>query len=484
LKLAAYVIDKPVAKIINTSLLKGIFPKAWKLARITPIHKAGPATNVENFRPISILPILSKIIERHVHQALYKYLTRYELLSQDQSGFRSLHSCATSLTHLVNKWYAALDTGNIIGCLSVDLRRAFDVLSHDILLQKLEIYRFNDLSLRWFSSYLSDRQQSVKISDVMSSFSCIKHGVPQGSILGPLMFILYVNDLPLAVPDLGVNMYADDTEFESIQKTIEECNAVLQENISNVNNWCNNNKLIINEQKTKAMIVCSEQKHNRLDASSFQLTMNGKNLENVSHMKILGVTIDQCLKWDVHVTNVCTKLSQMSGLLWNIKDDLTFDTRQIFYYSHVLPVIDYCSIVWGQCNITLLGRIYMLQKRIARNVLKNYVVSEIELFKKLNWLNIYKRITYQTVIMVYKSVNGMTPSYLSNVFHFSGENYEYILRNSGINLRLPKPRTNMMKRSFTYCGAQLWNSIPVEVRQATTVNEFKNKCKSYLLNMD
>ena len=148
----------------------------------------------------------------------------------------------------------------------------------------------------------------------------------------------------------------------------------------------------------------------------------------------------------------------MSGLLWRIKHYLTFDTQKLFYYSYILPVFDYCLLIWSQCNKTLLDSLYRLQKRVARMVLDDYEINENDLFKCLKWLTIYQRVEYQTVLMVYKSLHGLTPSYISDLFRISGENYRYNLTNSHINLHLPKSRTNMMKRSFSYKGAQLWNT--------------------------
>ena len=375
-----------------------------------------------------------------------------------------------------------MDTGEVVACLAVDLRRAFDVLSHKVLIEKLRLYGCSETCLKWFESYLSNRKQSVKLLNTMSTSSALNHGVPQGSILGPLLFIVYANDLPLAVPNINVNMYADDSTFSTAQKNIAECQNILQDNIRNIEEWCTQNRLLINVNKTKCMIICSEQKHRQMDNTSFDLVLNGNVLETVSSMKILGINIDDCLLWRNQVDLICTKVYQMSGLLWRIKHYLTFDTRKLFYYSYILPVFDYCLLIWGQCNKTLLDRLYRLQKRVARMVLDDYEINENDLFKCLKWLTIYQRVEYQTVLMVYKSLHGLTPSYISDLFHTSGENYRYSLRNSHINLHLPKPRTNMMKRSFSYKGAYLWNSLPIEVRESQSLNGFKYKCKQYLLS--
>ena len=203
------------------SIKTGIFPQKWKQAKVTPIHKSGDQMNINNYRPISILNVVSKIIEKHVHKTLYCFLTQNELIYLPQSGFRALHSCETALLRLVDIWTKAIDDGQINGILLLDLRKAFDLVGHEILLKKLEAYKCNDTCLKWFESYMSNRNQHVFHQGKLSKPLPVTSGVPQGSILGPLLFLLFMNDMHLEVKG-NLDMYADDSTITAASRSIPD----------------------------------------------------------------------------------------------------------------------------------------------------------------------------------------------------------------------------------------------------------------------
>ena len=205
LRISAECICKPLTKIINYCITNGVFPKRWKEAKIIPMQKTGPIDDISCYRPISILPILSKIIEKHIFISFYEYLDRYSLISRNQSGFRRSHSCETSLLEMVQNWYDNVNKGKIIGTVFIDLRKAFDLVDHKLLLLKLRIYKVSENSLSLFNSYLTDRSQKVSYNQIMSSFVKVLSGVPQGSILGPLLFLVFVNDMFLTVRNSDIN---------------------------------------------------------------------------------------------------------------------------------------------------------------------------------------------------------------------------------------------------------------------------------------
>ena len=223
--------------LINKSIVSRKFPTLLKLANITPIHKKGPTENKGNYRPISILCALSKILERHVHDSLYAYLMSHNMLHESQSGFRAKHSCETALNHMVHMWALAIDKGLVNGVVMLDLRKAFDLVNHTILLDKLSIYGCSQQWMRWFSSYLSERKQFVLFKGKQSEQSEITTGVPRGSILGPLFFIVFMNDRPMSTRTINnVDMYADDSTTSVCGKNIQEIELKLNNDLQKISN--------------------------------------------------------------------------------------------------------------------------------------------------------------------------------------------------------------------------------------------------------
>ena len=266
LKMAAPFIAEILTFICNLSIRTGSFPEKWKEAKVKPLHKGGPTNDLNNFRPISILPVLSKLFEKHVHESLLSFLEQYKLLYSTQSGFRPSHSCETALLYMTDKWLKALDRGELVGVVLVDFRKAFDLVDHEILLRKLKYYKLNETCLNWFRSYLSHRTQKVYFRDTFSAQKTVKCGVPQGSILGPLLFLLFINDLPLYTKAM-TDLYADDTTLYEISKSKEEIERKLQKAITKVASWCKQNGMVINTDKTKAMLITTRQRRSRLDDS-------------------------------------------------------------------------------------------------------------------------------------------------------------------------------------------------------------------------
>ena len=250
---AAPFVSSSLAHICKLSLNNSKFPDDWKKAKVTPIFKSGDKSNVSNYRPISVLPIISKIIERTVHNQLYAYLCSRNILSDSQSGFRPNHSTTTTLLEVQDYILNNMDKGFATGAIFLDLKKAFDTVSHEILINKLASYGIKDNELDWFKSYLCNRSQAVHGNSFLSDFKTYNIGIPQGSILGPLLFIIFVNCLPDVVTCKTV-MYADDTSLMCKAKNVDDLKAQLESNLKGVANWFKANKLTLNVDKTKFMV--------------------------------------------------------------------------------------------------------------------------------------------------------------------------------------------------------------------------------------
>ena len=314
LRLAAPVLCKTVTNILNLSISTGQFPSTWKLGKVTPIHKSGNRSDQNNFRPITILCALSKILEKHVHNYFYKFLLDHCLLYIAQSGFRAMHSCETALTRLVDMWTSNMEKGLLNGIILLDLRKAFDLVNTDVLLEKLKIYQCDERTLNWFKSYLQGRTQCVQFKGKISDTIPMTHGVPQGSILGPLLFILFMNDLPLHV-DSELDMYADDSTLCATGETVEELDLKLNDDMDCVNDWCNDNHMVGNSDKTKAMLITTYQKEAKLPKKELTIFFQHMQLKNVNSEKLLGVKIDKYLTWKDHVNKTAKTISRNLALL-------------------------------------------------------------------------------------------------------------------------------------------------------------------------
>ena len=472
LSAAAPAITMPITTIINNSIRSGTFPTMWKLAKVIPIHKKGATDNKGNYRPISVLSALSKILERHVHDSLYAYLMARNLLHGSQSGFRTQHSCETALNYMVHKWALAIDKGLVNGVVLLDLRKAFDLVNHTVLLEKMAIYGCSQQSMQWFTSYLSERQQFVQFKGKLSQQADIQTGIPQGSILGPLLFIMFMNDMPLNV-SASVDMYADDSTITATGKTTEAVEEKLNNDLHEVSKWCEENKMVINAEKTKMMLVTTRQKWQNLHKTDHDVQINDKNLQVVNGERLLGVEIDHFLSWSSHVQKTHTTIARHIALLCRIKKYLPHQARQTFYHSFILPHMDYCSTLWGDASAA--ERIHKLQKRAARVITDSpYRTPSAPLFEQLRWLSLPDRVKYRKALLVFKSVKGLAPDYMCELF----ESIQMVSsRNTRSNARddlyVPRARTQLFQSTLTITGANIWNKLSTAIRSCNSVADFK-----------
>lgn len=492
LKIVPNVLAPSITYIINKSLTSGIFPTSWKQAKVTPIFKAGSKDDVNNYRPISILPTISKIIEKWIHKHLMSYLNKYKLLHKKQSGFRTEHSTESALLLMTETWLKAINDGKLVGCIMLDFRKAFDLVDHKLLLRKLALYKFGNISLSWFESYLTNRSQQVSINGVISDSDEVLCGVPQGSILGPLLFLLFINDLPLSLDNViqSVDLYADDTTIYDINsdKSLLEDN--LQKALDIICIWCLENGMLINTDKTKLMLLTSRQKRNNIPSDKLTLEYNSFELHVSSNEKVLGVYIDENLLWNNHFQQISKKISAHLWVLSQIRTYVNLQHRLLFYNAYIKPHFEYCCVVWGNSSNFNTNKIEKLQRRACKLILGNEYSTLQNARNLLNILSFEETLFIRKAKIMYKIANNIAPTYLTELFQLrSAQN---CTSDSLLNLRsvtnnnflIPKPKINLFKNSFSYSGALVWNSIPLRIKKSNTLESFTNTCIQWMKGGD
>ena len=410
------------------------------------------------------------------------FLISHYALHSTQSGFRPNHSCETALLQTINKFHEAINNGQIIGMVMVDFRKAFDLVDHTLLLKKLRHYKISDETLLWFSSYLLNRKQKVVINNIESTTENIVCGVPQGTILGPLLFLLFINDLPLYTDNVFTDLYADDTTIYQISNSQHFVEQDLQMALQKLSVWCKFNGMLLNTEKTKVMLITTSQKRLHLHNSILNLTFNNDSLKNIDNDKVLGIYIDNNLTWSIHTQFIAKKISSNLWLLSRLKDYLSLEHRVQFYKTYIQPHIDYCSTVWGGTAHSNLDRIHRLQKRAVKIIL-DYEYSDIACsMNDLKILNIYERIFLRKAKFMYKISKSITPSYINAMFTFRPIN-ETLLSLRSVNtsnFHTPRPQKEIFKQSLIYSGPVIWNNLPNWLKNSDSVDSFHKQCIKWM----
>ena len=474
LKLASPVITDTLTYLYNLCIDKNCFPLKFKEAKIIPIHKSGDVSEPSNYRPISILSAIAKPLEKHIQKTLYSYLERNKLLHEDQSGFRENHSCQTTLIQLTDSLLSNINNNEFSGIIFIDFQKAFDVISHTLLLRKLAVFKLTPNFIALMSSFLSNRKQLVLLNNQQSAFQPIKCGIPQGSALGPLLFSMYVNDLPNFVQS-KCEMFADDTSFHSSDSDPNKLSNQLQITIDRVIDWTQINHMSLNVTKTKCMYVSSRQKRQKMKNHFKPLFIANNQIEEVHSHKILGVVIDRNLSWADHIAYLIKRLSSKIFQLAKIKNFLDVHSRKLFFNAHILPIIDYASTLWDSCSQTNLKLMNRLYKRAIKLVLLKSSSLEATDYRQLRLLTFHDKLYFNKAICMHNVINGNSPPKIADMFKINNFRHNH-------TLSLPKPRNNIYKSSFLYSGGNLWNNLPSTVKNIKNKNTFKKHLKNFLID--
>ena len=324
LKLALPFIENSLAFLFNKSIETSRFPNSWKVARATPIFKDGDKAEKSHYRPISVLPVILTLFEKLITNQLYQYMNDNGHFSSGQSGFLRLHSTVTCLLKNTDDWYNGINLGKLVGLVFITLKKAFDTVDHNIICKKLELYGIQQCELSWFKSYLMNRKQCCRVNGIDSEIGDIEVGAPQGSCLGPLLFLVYINDLPQAVLDSNVSMYADDTSLCYQSHDLTLFSEAINSDLRKLDTWLQGNKLSLNVAKTHSMLISTKQNHNILKGQNedLKLKIRDNELEVVKKTKYLGLQIDCSLDWKEQIKAVSAKVSRAVGFLKHAKSFL------------------------------------------------------------------------------------------------------------------------------------------------------------------
>ena len=418
LKIIINEITPSLTLIINQCLTTGIFPDKLKIGKIIPVYKKGNNKLIDNYRPISLLPTISRIFETAIYSQLYEYIEHHHIINDSQYGFRKAHSIFYTATELIDRLTYKLDNNKIPFNIYIDLSKAFDTLNHSILLSKLHYYGIRNTALTLLKSYFTNRKQYCDYKGTSSNMLLIHKGIPQGSILGPLLFILYVNDFYLSSNKFTFLMYADDTTLLSTYDTFHTNTdtdiATIQRNINEellrITTWLSRNKLLINTGKTKMTVFHTQQKH----ISYPDVIINNSHVEIVDDFKLLGITVNKHLKWNTHIENTAIKVSKYIGVLNRLKHTLPQRILYTLYNTLILPHFNYGLILWGHDNT----RLHKLQKRAIRTITNSRYNSHTEPICKL--LNIFKLpdlYKLELYKLYYKIENEQVPNYFTTVIN-------------------------------------------------------------------
>ena len=390
-----------------------------------------------------------------------------------QSGFRKHHSCQTTLTNLTDKWLNNINNNQFTGVIFADFAKAFDLIDHELLLRKLALYNLSENSLALIRSFLSNRQQKVVIQNQCSLSKEVKLGVPQGSILGPLLFCLYVNDLPLHV-STPCELFADDTTSHVSNSCHVNLARSSQNAVDELLGWGELNHMALSSLKTKQMIVTTRQKRQNIESTMPKIYIKTEEIEEVNSHKVLGVIIDNNLSWSNQLNDIAKLISKKVYQLSQIKHFLDIDMRKIFFNAHIQSIIDYSSTLWDGASNNSMKQLNCSYKRALKMILlKSSSLTQSD-YKLLDILPLHLKLKYNKAVYMHRVVFGKAPPSIVNLFSTNNKRHNQ-------KLVFPRPRIDLFKNSLQYSGGSLWNSLPKQLKEISSEKRFKKAIKDHLM---
>ena len=484
LKLIAPHIISPLTHILNLSLQNGTVASPFKITKVVPVFKGENKHFFTNYRPISLLSSFSKLLEKIVAKQLIDFLNFHNIFYKHQYGFRKHHCTSHPLIHFTHNIFQALnqDDPQFSLAIFIDLKKAFDTVNFSILLKKLSHYGIRNSALNWFTSYLSNRQQFTEVNGHLSAELTIKMGVPQGSVLGPLLFLLFINDLHNS-SDFSSLLFADDTTLQLSGTNLNLLVSAANINLKKCEKWFMANRLTLNALKTKFVLFSPKNAH----IHPVKLLFDGIEIEQIGDsfktksFKFLGHLIDDKLSWQHHLTLVKNKISSSIFALSHTKNILPYFARKCVYNSLISSHLTFGSMVFGATKYSKIKNLYALQKKAIRLVsLSNRFAHSDPLFLANNVLNLPDLIKYDKLCFMHKLRYLYLPKSFNNILHLKSEIGESRVRSDVGNFLIPPNKTGILFPLLE--AAKDWNALPYHLKSIAKISTFKSEVKGFLLN--
>ena len=473
------IISKILTHVINICFTNGMYPEQLKTAKVIPIHKKNDPTDPSNYRPISLLSCMNKIIEKVIYSRLESFLTHYDFFYDYQFGFRNNHSTETALIEIIDSIRQNIDDNYFTMGLYIDLTKAFDLVDHNILLHKLNHNGIRGTANSLFKQYLSNRQQYVQLGNKKSQTKCINIGVPQGSVLGPILFIIYVNDIHRST-DANIRLFADDTNIFIKNKDPLLLKQNMITEFNKINQWFTDNRLILNTSKTQFNIFC--RKNKAVPPQLNQILLNNIIVERSHHVKYLGLILDDKLTWREHISDLETKLIKILRSFKIMKQWLPEKEKLQLYYAYFHSKVKYGIQLYGTANRASIKKIQILQNKTIKTLFGlDYLTPTIDILKKYKLTTVKDLYKITIAQFVHKQRNQMLPKPFINYFRPVSDITERSTRQSNL-LNTNRVNTEQAKKMIQHAGAIIWNEISSNIEQNIQIfstNIFKNTIKSY-----
>jgi hypothetical protein len=476
LKDGAEILKTTVTHIVNLSITTSTVPDDLKCARITPLYKKKSKLDVGNYRPVSVLATVSKIVEKAVYIQVERYLSENNILYEYQSGFRQNFSTNACLVNITDYIKTEISKGYYVGMVALDVQKAFDCVNHQILCKKLE---YMGIQSNWFQSYLSNRNQIVSINGTISNKQTIEDGVPQGSLLGPLLYLVYCNDMNISVQAKLV-LYADDSIIIVSGKDQSIISETLAIELDACNRWLIENKLALHPGKCEAILFCSKRKGKRV--KDFSVKYNDHVIEGHLNVKYLGSIIDQSLSGKDNVSSIIRKANGKLKFLYRNRRCLNERTRKILCTSLILSHMDYAAMSWYYgLTSNLKGKLQVMQNKVVRFILElgpREHIGQLEL-NKVGYLCVKDRVSQLGLNLAHNIFYDRCPTYLKTDFVKVSDCHDHNTRSSDFNFKVPK--ANSIIETTFYCNAiRQWNQLPDQLKSMQSKDAFKTALKRYL----